>query len=88
MFRFEELEVWKRAIEASDVLFDIASKSDDHKHYRFSEQLRSAAMSITNNIAEGSASPYEKEFAQFLNIARRSVFECVNILVISNGENS
>lgn len=39
-------------------------------------------MSITNNIAEGSASPFNKEFAQFLNISRRSAFECVNILII------
>ena len=53
------------------------------KHcYRFSEQLRAAAMSITNNIAEGSASTSDKDFAQFLNIARRSVFECVNILIL------
>jgi four helix bundle protein len=39
-------------------------------------------MSITNNIAEGSASNSDKDFAQFLNIARRSVFECVNILIL------
>ncbi len=41
-------------------------------------------MSITNNIAEGSASFSDKEFAQFLNISRRSLFECYNILVILN----
>jgi len=41
-------------------------------------------MSITNNIAEGSGSFSDKEFAQFLNISRRSIFECVNILVILN----
>jgi four helix bundle protein len=41
-------------------------------------------MSITNNIAEGSGSFSDKEFAQFLNISRRSIFECVNILIILN----
>jgi len=39
-------------------------------------------MSITNNIAEGSGSFSNKEFGNFLNIARRSVFECANILYI------
>jgi len=39
-------------------------------------------MSITNNISEGSGSLSDKEFASFLNISRRSLFECVNILYI------
>jgi four helix bundle protein len=39
-------------------------------------------MSISNNIAEGSGSFSDKEFASFLNMARRSDFECVNILHI------
>lgn len=37
-------------------------------------------MSISNNIAEGSGSFSDKEFACFLNISRHSVFECANIL--------
>ncbi len=82
MFRFEKLDIWGKGIEVSDKLFDIAEKSDEKRYYKFSEQLRSAAMSITNNIAEGSASNHNREFAQFLNISRRSVFECVNILII------
>lgn len=39
-------------------------------------------MSLSNNIVEGSGSFSDREFASFLNIARRSVFECVNILHI------
>jgi len=44
-------------------------------------------MSISNNIAEGSGSFSDKEFANFLNIARRSDFECVNILHIFERRN-
>ncbi len=87
MFRFENLDIWKRSLEVSNKLFDIAERSDDKHRYRFSEQLRAAAMSITNNIAEGSASIHNKEFAQFLNIARRSAFECANILIIYEKRN-
>lgn len=39
-------------------------------------------MSITNNIAEGSCSFSDKDFAHFLNVSRRSIFECANILAI------
>jgi four helix bundle protein len=92
-FRFENMDIWKDAIEISDRLFDYSDKADDRKFFRFAEQLRAASMSISNNIAEGSGSFSDKEFASFLNIARRSVFECANILhiflkrkIITDGE--
>ncbi|MCU0462795.1 MAG: four helix bundle protein, partial [Bacteroidales bacterium] len=81
-FRFEKLEIWKDSIEISDTLFDIADKADEKRYYKFAEQLRAATMSISNNIAEGSGSFSDKEFASFLNISRRSVFECANIIYI------
>lgn len=81
-FRFEKLEIWKESIEITDALFDYSDKADEKRFYKFAEQLRSAAMSISNNIAEGSGSFSDKEFASFLNISRRSVFECANILFI------
>lgn len=40
-------------MELANDLCDIADKLDERKFYRFAEQLRSAAMSISNNIAEG-----------------------------------
>jgi four helix bundle protein len=81
-FRFEDLDIWKEGIILSDKLFDIVDNADNKRLYKFAEQLRSACMSITNNIAEGSGSFSDKDFANFLNIARRSIFECANILHI------
>ncbi|QJW89892.1 four helix bundle protein [Spirosoma taeanense] len=81
-FRFESLEVWQISIELGDQLFDIADNLEQMKRYRFAEQLRGAGMSISNNIAEGSESVSKKEFYQFLNFARRSCFECANILIV------
>jgi len=49
-FRFENLDIWKESIEISDALFDYADKADDKRRYKFAEQLRDAAMSISNNI--------------------------------------
>jgi len=81
-FRFENMDIWKDAIEISDRLFDYSDKAEEKRYYKFAEQLRAATMSISNNIAEGSGSFSDNEFASFLNISRRSVFECANILQI------
>lgn len=79
-FRFEQLDIWKEAIELGNKLYDIAERAERLRKYRFAEQLNGAAMSISNNIAEGSGSNSDKEFARYLNISRNSLFECVNIL--------
>ena len=50
--------------------------------FRFAGQLRGATLSITNNIAEGSGSVSDADFASFLNFARRSVFEVANMLML------
>ena len=81
-FRFQDLEIWKDAIEIGDELFDIADMLENKKLFRFADQLRGAGMSMSNNIAEGSGSSSKKEFSQFLNIARRSSFENANILML------
>ena len=81
-FRFQDLEIWQLAIQIADELFDVADELEKRRLYRFAEQLRAAGMSMPNNIAEGSGSSSNKEFMQFLNIARRSTFENANILIL------
>jgi len=81
-FRFQDLKIWQLAIQTADELFDIAENLPKKRLYRFAEQLRGAAMSAPNNIAEGSGSSSKKEFIQFLNMARRSTYENANILIL------
>jgi four helix bundle protein len=59
-FRFQDLKIWQLAIEIADQLFDIADMLEQKKLYKFAEQLRGAAMSMSNNIAEGSGSSSKK----------------------------
>ena len=63
-------------------LFIIAERINNKKYFRFAEQLRAAGLSISNNIAEGSGSFSDKDFANYLVIARKSIFECANMLII------
>jgi four helix bundle protein len=83
-FRFQDLIIWQSSIDVGDKLLEIADELSQKKLYRFAEQLRGSAMSMSNNIAEGSGSVSKKEFKQFLNIARRSTFENANILIVLN----
>jgi len=81
-FRFQDLKIWQLAIEIADALFNIADNLERKKLFRFAEQLRGSAMSMSNNIAEGSGSSSKKDFKNYLNIARRSTFENANILIL------
>ncbi len=82
LFRFEHLEVWQRAADMSFAVDPVAERPVERHLYRYAEQLRAAALSIFNNIAEGSGSNSKNEFRSFLNIARRSAFECASMLTI------
>lgn len=81
-FRFEDFEIWRLAVSVGDVLLDVADDLEERKLYRFADQMRGAALSVSNNIAEGSGSSSKKEFGQFLNIAKRSCFEDANMVIV------
>src|SRR5258708_37588668 len=81
-FRFEDLEIWQLARGLAVKLHKLATELDKRRFYRYGEQLRAAGLSLTNNIAEGSGSTHAQEFRQFLNIARRSLFEDASMLMV------
>lgn len=81
-WRFEDLEIWKRAVDLAIKFHMIAERLDKRRLYRYAEQLRAAGLSISNNIAEGSGSTHQQEFIQFLNITRRSLFEDASMLLV------
>jgi len=81
-FRFEDLEIWHLAVELAVKFHRVAEELDQRKFYRYAEQIRAAGLSVSNNISEGSGSEHVQEFRQFLNIARRSLFEDASMLFV------
>ncbi|HEY5551024.1 MAG TPA: four helix bundle protein [Opitutaceae bacterium] len=69
---FENLEVWKEAIELAVRVYHLFQMCKD---FEFRGQIQSAAMSISNNIAEGYERSSNAEFIRFLDIARGSCGE-------------
>jgi four helix bundle protein len=84
-FSFEDLEVWQKAVKfADDVIGIIDTMDTPRKHYRLIENAEAAAVSISSNIAEGKGRYSKKEFIQHLYIARGSLYETINFLIIFN----
>ena len=81
-WRFEDLQIWNNACDLTVDFHRIADGLDRRRLYRYAEQLRAAGLSLPNNIAEGSGSTHKQEFVQFLNIARRSLFEDASMLLV------
>lgn len=84
MFRFEKLEVWRKAIEFTDGIYIVTKAFPDHERFGLSSQMRRASVSISSNIAEGSGRSSDKEFAHFVEIAYGSLMEVVSQLHLAN----
>jgi len=73
--RFENLEIWKLARQFAKEIYSLTKKEQFANEFRFKEQIKSSSGSIMDNIAEGFERNGNKEFIQFLYIAKGSVGE-------------
>ncbi len=69
---FENLEVWQDAIELAGRVYELFR---DCRDFGFRSQIQNAAVSISNNIAEGYERDSNQEFIRFLFIAKGSCGE-------------
>ncbi|MCS4044623.1 four helix bundle protein [Salinibacter ruber] len=76
-YKFEQLDVWGRALDYIDQIHDIAEDLPKHERYNLADQMTRAANSIALNIAEGSTGQSDAEQDRFLRIAIRSLLETV-----------
>jgi four helix bundle protein len=82
-FSFEKLEVWQEVVAFAEKCLAMIDRLEARGYRsRILGQLEAAVVSIAANIAEGKGRFSKKEFAQFLYIARGSLFEAVTIVEI------
>ena len=79
-YKFEQLDVWQRALEYIDQVHEIADQLPKHERYNLRDQMTRAVNSIALNIAEGSTGSSDAEQGRFLQIAIRSLLESVACL--------
>ena len=72
---FEDLEIWKLSRTLSKEIYQITNSPEFNSDIRFRSQIRAAAGSIMDNIAEGYEREGKKEFIQFLYVAKGSCGE-------------
>ena len=80
--RFEELPVWRAAIELGVHVFALTAKPNFKGRYSLRDQSERAAVSVSNNIAEGFERGTTQELLTFLYIARGSCGEVRSMLCL------
>jgi four helix bundle protein len=77
---FEELEVYKAAREFRKEIYQLIKELPNEEKYNLAGQMRRAALSLTNNIAEGHGRFFYQENIQFCRISRGSLMELIDDL--------
>ena len=84
IYSFEKLDVWKSAKEFVKHIYKLTQNFPNREKYGIVDQLRRAAISIPNNLAEGSGRTTGKDKARFTQISYGSLMECLNLIIISD----
>lgn len=86
-FKFEELIVWQKALELTEMVSKVVTKFPKDELYVLTSQIKRAADSTALNIAEGSQGQSNAELNRFLGMSLRSAIEVVACLFIAQRRN-
>ena len=81
---FRNYKVWQDAVGYASKVYQITADMPWFEKKGLCDQLQRAAVSISSNIAEGSAKPSDADFARFLDTALGSAYEVETQLMIAN----
>ncbi len=80
---FQELRVWQNGMRLSLEIYRATKGFPKDELYGLTSQLRRAAISVPNNIAEGKGYKSNKDLLRFLYMARGSCLEVQSELIIA-----
>ena len=72
---YSNLKVWQKSKDLAVKMYDLTKDGAFAKDFRFRDQIRSAAISVPSNIAEGDELGSNKQSIRHFNIAKGSVAE-------------
>ena len=81
--RFEDLEAWKIAREVTKQIYRVSKNDLFIRDYGLRDQICRASVSVMSNIAEGFERDGDKEFVQFLSVAKGSSGEVRSQLYVA-----
>jgi four helix bundle protein len=80
---FTDLVAWQKAHQFVVRIYTVLKDFPIHEQYGLTGQMRRSAVSITSNIAEGFSRSGKKEKLQFYSIAKGSLTELQNQLLLA-----
>ena len=80
---FRDYKVWQDAVNFATEVYNVTAEMPWFEKKGLCDQLQRAVVSISRNIAEGSARPSDADFAHFLDTALGSVYEVETQLIIA-----
>ena len=80
---FRNYKVWQDAVDYASKVYKVTTDLPWFEKKGLCDQLQRAVVSISSNIAEGSAKPSDNDFAHFLDMSLGSAFEVETQLLIS-----
>jgi four helix bundle protein len=84
---FEDLEIYKSAREFRKKIYSLAKQLPEYEKYNLANQMRRAAVSLTNGISEGHGRFHYQENIQFLRQSRGSHKELIDDINVCIDEN-
>lgn len=73
--KFEDLEIWQEARRISKIIISISQTTELETDFKLRDQIKGSIGSVMDNIAEGFDRDGNKEFRQFLSMAKGSAGE-------------
>ena len=80
---FRDYQVWQDAVAYATEVYKVTATLPYFERKGLCDQLQRAVVSISSNIAEGSARPSDVDFAHFLDTALGSAYEVETQLLIA-----
>jgi four helix bundle protein len=80
--KFEDLKCWQAARELVKIVYSACESGKLVKDFDTKSQIRRAALSTMNNIAEGFGRGSDKEFIRFLEFSQSSAMEVKSITYV------
>ncbi|MEA2162789.1 MAG: hypothetical protein QOK37_916 [Thermoanaerobaculia bacterium] len=80
---YQDLIAWQKAIALAECAYKLTEEFPKREMYGLARQIRSAAVSVPANIAEGQGRITRGEWQQFLGIARGSLLEVETELILA-----
>ncbi len=85
--KFEDIEAWKRAREVTKKIYQLSGVGEFSRDFGLKNQIRRSLVSVMSNIAEGFDRDGNREFINFLSIAKGSCGEARSQLYVALDQN-